>query len=170
MGVVAEGRHWDGSNLTVVGTLVSTDGVIGSFTIGATELDSGHVKLNGSGQISVGGAASDALWISTVGGAPHRIWIGDSTASVAIWHVDGNGAMYSKAGLQLGDGSATGGGLVFDENASAPASSPASGSQVRVYMKADKLIVQYNDGGTVRYYYLDLPSGSGTWAHTTSAP
>lgn len=39
-----------------------------------------------------------------------------------------------------------------------------------MYARNDKLIFQWNDSGTIRYYYLDLNSGAGTWTHTTSAP
>jgi hypothetical protein len=49
-------------------------------------------------------------------------------------------------------------------------SNPSDGAQFNFYMKADKAVIQYNHGGTIRYYYLDLTSGSGTWTHTTTAP
>ena len=47
---------------------------------------------------------------------------------------------------------------------------PTSGAEVRAYMKADKFILQFNDGGTVRYKYLDLTGTGITWIHTTVAP
>jgi hypothetical protein len=47
---------------------------------------------------------------------------------------------------------------------------PTSGTEARLYMKGDKLIFQFNDGGTVRYKYLDLTGTGVTWVHTTSAP
>jgi hypothetical protein len=60
-------------------------------------------------------------------------------------------------------------GFVLPEASTTP-ESPAAGSQARVYMKGDKLIVQYDDSGTVRYKYLAL-TGSGTsWTHTTTPP
>lgn len=49
-------------------------------------------------------------------------------------------------------------------------SNPTSGTQVRLYMKGDKIIIQYNDAGTVRYKYLDLTGTGVTWVHTTTAP
>lgn len=58
---------------------------------------------------------------------------------------------------------------LFNEQSSTP-STPSSGTQARLYMKADKLIIQYNDGGTVRYKYLDLTGTGVTWVHTTTAP
>ena len=49
-------------------------------------------------------------------------------------------------------------------------SSPASGTEGRMYIKGDKLIIVFNDGGTVRYKYLDLTGTGVTWVHTTTAP
>jgi hypothetical protein len=48
--------------------------------------------------------------------------------------------------------------------------SPTASAECRVYMKADKLIIQYNDAGTVRYKYLDLTGTGVTWVATTTAP
>jgi hypothetical protein len=59
--------------------------------------------------------------------------------------------------------------ITFDEDTVTP-SNPTSGSQCRLYMKADKLVIQYNDAGTTRYKYLDLTGTGVTWVHTTSAP
>jgi hypothetical protein len=53
---------------------------------------------------------------------------------------------------------------------SATPAAPADGAMFRIYMKNDKLVIQYNDGGTVRYKYLDLTGTGVTWTHTTSAP
>jgi hypothetical protein len=61
-------------------------------------------------------------------------------------------------------------GVVTLEEESSTPSNPTSGSQCRMYMKDDKLIIQYNDGGTVRYKYLDLTGTGVTWNHTTTAP
>jgi hypothetical protein len=72
------------------------------------------------------------------------------------------------AGLRLVATDGTGA-MTLDEQASSPGN-PTSGSQARVYMKADKLVLQYNDAGTVRYKYLDLTGTGVTWVHTTTAP
>jgi hypothetical protein len=47
---------------------------------------------------------------------------------------------------------------------------PAAGDAMHVYMKADKFVIQYNDGGTVRYKFLDLTGVGVTWQHSTTAP
>jgi hypothetical protein len=60
--------------------------------------------------------------------------------------------------------------ITLQERASTVAVTPTAGSEAQIYVKADKLIVRYNDGGTVRYKYLDLTGTGVTWTHTTSAP
>jgi hypothetical protein len=47
---------------------------------------------------------------------------------------------------------------------------PTSGGPPNFYFKGTKLVIQYNDGGTVRYKTLDLTSTGVTWVHSTSAP
>jgi len=59
--------------------------------------------------------------------------------------------------------------ILFVETSSTPAS-PASGTEANVYVKANKIIFQWNDAGTIRYKYLDLTGTGVTWVHTTSAP
>lgn len=54
-----------------------------------------------------------------------------------------------------------------------PITTPSNNAQstdANLYVKGGKLIVQYNDGGTVRYKYLDLTGTGVTWTHSTSAP
>jgi len=59
--------------------------------------------------------------------------------------------------------------VTFDESTGTP-SNPTADSQMRVYMRADKFIIQFNNGGTVRYKYLDLTGTGVTWVHSTTAP
>jgi hypothetical protein len=61
------------------------------------------------------------------------------------------------------------GNLALQERASTP-TDPTSSSEAKIYLKADKLVLQFNDAGTVRYKYLDLTGTGVTWVHTTSAP
>lgn len=49
-------------------------------------------------------------------------------------------------------------------------SNTAQSSDANVYVKGGKLVVQYNDAGTVRYKYLDLTGTGTSWTHSTSAP
>lgn len=48
---------------------------------------------------------------------------------------------------------------------------PVGGSDAfHMYIKDDKLIIQFTDGATTRYKYLDLTGTGVTWQHTTTAP
>jgi hypothetical protein len=49
-------------------------------------------------------------------------------------------------------------------------SAPASATRMNMYFKGTLIVFQYNDGGTVRYKYLNLSGTSGTWTHTLTAP
>ena len=49
-------------------------------------------------------------------------------------------------------------------------SSPTDSTTLKMYLKSNKLIVQYNDSGTLRYKYLDLTGTTVTWIATTTAP
>ena len=60
-------------------------------------------------------------------------------------------------------------GVSIDES-STPTHSITESAQVDVYLKDDKLVFRFDDGGTMRYKYLDLSGTGVTWVHTTSAP
>jgi hypothetical protein len=88
--------------------------------------------------------------------------------------------VWSTAGLRIGDSQPESAihlsnttlahaALTFDESTNTPAN-PGSGTQARLYLRGDKAIIQFNDGGTIRYKYLDLTGTGVTWVHTTSAP
>jgi len=55
-------------------------------------------------------------------------------------------------------------------NAMQTPNAPAVSSEAKIYVRNNKLIVQYNDNSTVRYKYLDLSGTGVTWVHTTTAP
>ena len=59
--------------------------------------------------------------------------------------------------------------VTLEEETTTPAD-PDDGAECRIYMKDDKLIIQYNHGGTVRYKYLALTGTGVDWTHTTSPP
>jgi hypothetical protein len=67
------------------------------------------------------------------------------------------------------DGIGIEGALRMHELTSTP-STPTSGTRANIYMKGDRLIIQYNDGGTVRYKYLGLTGTGVTWVHDTVEP
>ena len=49
-------------------------------------------------------------------------------------------------------------------------STPVAGSEAYFYLKADKFIIKFNDGGTLRYKYLVLSGDRVTWVQTLTAP
>lgn len=60
--------------------------------------------------------------------------------------------------------------LTWNERTTTP-SNPKAGQEVRMYMKADKLVVQYYDGTTTKYFYLDLTATTNQqWIYTTTPP
>jgi hypothetical protein len=61
------------------------------------------------------------------------------------------------------------GAMTIDEVAGTPAL-PTAGTECRIYMRNDTLVIQYNDGGTTRYKSLVLTGTGVTWVHSTSAP
>lgn len=58
---------------------------------------------------------------------------------------------------------------IEERNNASPGELPA-GSRTAVYMRGDKLIIAFNDGGTIRYKYLSLAGTLTDWVHTTSPP
>lgn len=46
---------------------------------------------------------------------------------------------------------------------------PAVG-YARIYLRNNRLIIQFNDAGTIRYKWLDLAGAGVTWQHSTTAP
>lgn len=66
-------------------------------------------------------------------------------------------------------GDAEAGVLLLEEKDTTPAN-PTASTECKVYVKANKLVIQFNDAGTVRYNYLDMTSTLGLWTYTTTAP
>lgn len=45
-----------------------------------------------------------------------------------------------------------------------------SPGEVVSYVSGSRFVLAYNDGGTVRYKYLDMAGTGTTWTHTTTPP
>ncbi len=153
---------WDASaaKLEISGKVTATEGAIGGWTLGATTLSSNDVILDNVGKISAG-ASNDIAILSGVD-STYRLWIGNATSGNAAFRVSKTGVLYGTTVNLLGD-------ITFSELAAGPVE-PTSGVAVRMYMKSDKIILQYNDGGTTRYKYLDLTGTGVTWVHSTTPP
>lgn len=61
-------------------------------------------------------------------------------------------------------------GVMYLAESAATPTSPPSSAGVLMYHRADKIIFVFNNGGTVRYKYLDMTGTGVTWTHTTTAP
>jgi hypothetical protein len=113
-------------------------------------------------------------------GATGKAWSAGPVASSSRWRVKKSSGGQA-VGFGLSDSTSSGlapsgvfrngeqGNLALQERTATPAD-PTSSSEAKIYLKADKLILQFNDAGTVRYKYLDLTGTGVTWVHTTSAP
>lgn len=53
---------------------------------------------------------------------------------------------------------------------SATPTTPSADTGMTLYHKDNKLVLQFNDGGTTRYKYLDMTGAGVTWVHSTTAP
>lgn len=96
------------------------------------------------------------------------------TSSVYAKLVGGNlglGALYTDAKLYINsaDAGADTADIEFDTSLDTPTPTAAMVT-VKMYYKNNKVIFVVNDGGTVRYKYLDLTGTGITWVHSTSAP
>lgn len=84
---------------------------------------------------------------------------------------------YTKGGFAMGRRFASAdtskiqlaGSMTLDELAATP-SDPSASDQAKVYIKANKLVIAWNDAGTMRYKYLDLTGTGVTWTATTTPP
>lgn len=77
---------------TVSGTINSTDGNIGGWTLGVSTLTGGDAVLSNTGYLRMGSASADRFWASAVH-STHRLWIGSDTASSAPFRVTKAGAL-----------------------------------------------------------------------------
>jgi hypothetical protein len=59
--------------------------------------------------------------------------------------------------------------LTLREQASTP-TAPVQDEDANIYVKGGNLVVQYDDGGTVRYKYLTLTDTSVEWKYDTTPP
>lgn len=105
----------------------------------------------------------------TFGSTTPQVWITQAGAVCLNTQTPVSGAEVTVNGDQDISGFLNVGAFVKYKTASTP-SAPANGTEFNLYYKANKLIIQYNDGGTTRYKYLDLTGTGVTWVQTTSAP
>jgi hypothetical protein len=177
------------SGFTVDTSKLSNTNTVGGYTLGsATVLDSGTGSFIAMPKYK----STTALEMNVVTGSGTEVLVNATTpmtfASGDTVHIlarvpitEWAGSQNSLVGYSLADKEATGlapagvfeagieDAITLQERSTHPAD-PSSSSEGRIYVKGDLLIIQFNDGGTVRYKYLDLTGTGVTWVHTTSAP
>jgi hypothetical protein len=88
-----------------------------------------------------------------------------TTTLITRWTMNEGGSFEGTATASAAE-SAT---LVLNEKDTTPAA-PTADTQAKMYIKSNKVVFEWNDGGTTRYKYLDLTGTGVTWVHDTSAP
>lgn len=91
---------WDGSALTIDGSITATTGTIGGWTIGATTLTGGNATLSSAGTLVLG-TANDVVYLSA-NDATYRLWVGNVTAATAAFSVTKAGALFATGGTFSG--------------------------------------------------------------------
>jgi hypothetical protein len=149
------GLTFDGSNLTISGTISATAGSIGGWTISSTTLSRNNAILDSAGQLVLG-TSNDVVYLSATD-ATYRIWIGNVTAGSASFAVSKTGAMFSNAGTiggwTIGSTTLTGTNIALSSVASVSSGvSVGSSGAARTYLfynAGTPIFAQTNSAGIV---------------------
>lgn len=87
---------WDGTTLTITGSITATTGTIGGWAIGASTISANNAVLDSAGQLVLG-TSNDVVYLSATDGT-YRIWIGNVAAASAAFSVTKAGALFSNSG------------------------------------------------------------------------
>ena len=90
---------------------------------------------------------------------------GTSYAAMATWRLQPDGSGWETPH----DVHINGGSLALQEIAATPAV-PSVGNRAALYVRNDRLVVAFNDGGTVRYKSLLLSGPGAVWTDSTTPP
>jgi hypothetical protein len=137
------------------GKFYAVGGEIGGWAIGALTLSGGNITLDSSGSLIVG--VSNSKVTMRTSDPEMLFWAGHADYPSAPFRISAQGDMFTR-------------GATFLEVASSPSSTLTTNTMAQVYLKADKLIIRFDNAGTTRYKYLDLTGTGVTWVHTTTAP
>lgn len=91
---------WDGSTLTISGSISATTGTIGGWTVNSTTLSNNNAVLDSAGNLLLG-TSNDVVILSATD-ATYRIWVGNATAGSASFRVTKAGVMTAVGGVFTG--------------------------------------------------------------------
>ena len=127
----------------------------GILLSGETATDSTAKTSSASAKVLIRGFTQSGT--SVVAPGANTNILGVQTGTDLVYLVDAEGDTWQSGTQTLAEQSTT-------------PSNPTAGTEARIYIKSDKLVVQFNDAGTVRYKYLDLTGTGANWVHDTVAP
>jgi hypothetical protein len=84
---------WDGTTLTITGSITATTGTIGGWTIGATTISANNAVLDSAGQLVLG-TSNDVIILSATN-ATYRAWVGNASAGSAKFSVTKEGVLFA---------------------------------------------------------------------------
>lgn len=145
------------------GTAASTRLMLGNNN----DANAASLSMHSSGFTTSGARIASRLLLRNTRSGGVCIESTDSTASVAI----NTNSVERLAIDTLVIGTAIP--IYFPELSSSPStaiSNLSSGAGILQYHRGDKIVFAFNDGGTVRYKYLDMTGTGVTWTHSTGAP
>lgn len=91
---------WDGTTLTITGSISATTGTIGGWNVSATTLSNNNAVLDSAGQLFLG-TGNNIVYLSATD-ATYRLWIGNVTAGTATFSVTKAGALFCSSGTIAG--------------------------------------------------------------------
>ena len=168
-----------------------TGGSINSFVLEAGA-PADTIRIKGDGKIGIGIATPSRVFhVQTADQVVTRLESTDQLSRLEIlstgrnWGIETNGTTNLFSIIDITGGTTpfsideatlsstlrlkSGGNLLYKEITAAP-SNPTADTELSFYMKNDKIVFQFNDAGTQRYYTLDLQAETGAWSHSTTAP
>ena len=113
-----------------------------------------------TGYTTSGAAIADSLRVLAGGAGGLTLATSSATGKVRVWPNNVDAFYWAPTGQPI----------LQELSTNLSSSELTSGTQCGFYLRSDKFVLAYNDGGTVRYKYLDLTGTGVTWTHTTSAP
>ncbi len=161
--------EWDGASFNVVGSITSTSGTIGGWSIGASSLTGGNANLHSSGYLLLG-TSNDIVRLDAAD-ATYRIWVGNAVAASASFRVTKAGALTSTSGTiggwTIGSSTLSSGSITL--NSATPKITLGSITDylnnTGVFMGLSGGAYKFSVGTTTKYFAFDgtNPVASGNW-------